>query len=115
MKQLSIELVKNTATMGDAEKWARKARETLQSDAQLSKVLGEAAFAKKDYRYAADVLDTASRELSDDAGLFLLLARSQAELKQVAQAKTSVNRALALPLSPQDKQTAETLAKSLSE
>jgi predicted Zn-dependent protease len=115
MKQLSIELVRNPATVGEAEKWARKARETLSSDAELSKVLGEAAFAKKDYRYAADILGTASTSLSDDGNLFLLLAQSHAELKQVAQARTSLNRALALPLSPQEKQTAETLSKSLSE
>ncbi len=115
MKQLSIELIKNPATIGDAEKWARQARETLSSDAELSKVLGESAFSKKDYRYAADVLNSASKTLTDDGNLFLMLAQSQAELKQIALAKTSVSRALALPLSPQGKQTAEALSKSLTE
>lgn len=114
MKQLAIELVKNPATIGEAEKWAREARLVMPGDAELSKVLGEAAFAKEDYRYAAEVLNSAARTIGDDPGLFLLLARSQEELKQVAQAKDSIKRASALPLSEDQKKEAAEISDRLS-
>jgi predicted Zn-dependent protease len=113
MKQLAIELSRDSAGLVEAEQWARKARETLSDDAELAVVLGAAALGRRDFRYAADILSAASRTLEDDPNLFLLLARSQTELSQVAQARATIEKVRALPLNEEQQRQADVIAASL--
>jgi len=81
-----------------AEKLAREVREAIPDDAEMARVLGATAFARKDFRYAADMLQEASRTLTTDGGLFLLLGQARAQTKQIADARAALNKALSLPL-----------------
>lgn len=96
-----------------AEKLAREVRQVDVNDPEMAKVLGQVAFSRKDYRYAGDMLQEASRNLGSDGELFLLLGRSRAETKQVADARQAINKALSLQLTDAQKRAAQKLLQQL--
>jgi tetratricopeptide (TPR) repeat protein len=112
-RSLATLLAGDAATAGEAEKWARQVREVQANDAEMARVLGVAALARQDHRYAADMLQEAARSLTNDGELFLLLGRARAQNQQAAEARQALNRALALPLTAAQKQQAEALLRQL--
>lgn len=87
-----------------AEKLAREVREVQPNDAEMARVIGVAALARQDFRYAADLLHEASRSLPKDVELLILLGQARAQSDQVAAARQAFNQALALPLSAGQRQ-----------
>lgn len=112
-RSLATLLAKDPATAAEAEKWARQVREVQANDAEMARVLGVAALARKDQRYAADMLQEAARSLTNDGELFLLLGQARAQNQQPAEARQALNRALALSLTAPQKQQAEVLLRQL--
>ena len=109
-RSLAAILSARPGAAAQAEKWAREVREAQPNDAEMARVLGITALARKDYRYAADMLQEAGRALTTDGELFLLLGQARAQNKQVAEARQALNKALTLPLNDaQKKQTQELL------
>jgi Flp pilus assembly protein TadD len=112
-RSLATLLARDSTTAAEAEKWARQAREVQANDAEMARVLGVAALARQDHRYAADMLQEAARSLNNDGELFLLLGQARAQNQQPAEARQALNRALALPLTAPQKQQAEALLQQL--
>lgn len=112
-RSLASLLAQDSATAAEAEKWARQVRQVQSNDAEMARVLGVAALARKDHRYAADMLQEAARSLTNDGELFLLLGQARAQNQQPAEARQALNRALALPLTAPQKQQAEALLRQL--
>jgi len=106
-------LVNQPAGAQRAEKLAREVRESLPNDAEMAKVLGQAAFGRADYPYAADMLQEAARTLTSDGDLLLLLGQTRAQNKQIADARDAINKALTLPLTGPQKQVAQELLQQL--
>jgi tetratricopeptide (TPR) repeat protein len=91
---------------------ATEARESFPNDPELTKTLGVIVFRKADYSRAVTLLKTVRDEADADAELFYYLGISEFHLKNFAESKTSLQRALALNLStPQAADAREVLAK----
>lgn len=112
-RSLALLLVSQAGEVARAEKLAREVRDIQPNDAEMARVLGQVALQRSDFRYAADLLQEASRTLTRDGELFYLLGQARAQNKQVADARQAINKALALPLSDTLKQRAQELLQKL--
>jgi len=74
---------------------ASSAREALRDDASLAKTLGKLSYGRKDYRYAATLLEEALRSSPQDAESLYLLGMSHYQLKAVTASKAALQKALA--------------------
>jgi tetratricopeptide (TPR) repeat protein len=87
--------------LGDDQKafeCATKARETMRDDPQVAKTLGVLCYRRGDYARSTQLLQEGLRKLNDDAESTYYLGMAQYQLKQRAQGKESLQRALALNL-----------------
>ena len=112
-RALALVMAASPGGLEQAEKLARQVRESNPGDAEMAKVLGQAALARNDARYAIDVLLEASRGLPSDGDVFLLLGQARAQAKQVADARQALNKALTLPLNDAQKQRAQQALEQL--
>jgi Flp pilus assembly protein TadD len=88
-----------TDHFGDQKKafdHAAKAREVMTQDAALAKTLGKIAYRRQDYRNAVRFLQESSPKLPDDPELLYFLGMAHYQLKEKAQSKQALGRALAL-------------------
>jgi tetratricopeptide (TPR) repeat protein len=79
---------------------ALKARESFLNDPNLAKALGVLAFHREDYTRAVQLLTESSRKLNDAETLYYL-GMGQYRLKRPQESKQTLEKALALNLSPQ--------------
>lgn len=73
-----------------------KARELLPADPDVGRALGEAAYAKGQYQYAARLLQEVVAKVSDKADVYYYLGMSYQKLKNKDSARTALKRALEL-------------------
>jgi tetratricopeptide (TPR) repeat protein len=96
---------------------AVKARQAYPDDPNVARALGivtyRMASAADDYSRAADLLAESARSQPQDAGLLYYLGMAQYHLKQQAECKSNLNRALALHLSGQSADEARRILKGL--
>ena len=84
-----------------AYNWAMKARESLPDDLELSLLLGQVAFRRGEYDWAARLLEKCDRMRPDDSETLFYLGMCQARQKNSDDARQSLERALSLaPSSP---------------
>jgi len=77
---------------------ATKARESFPADARLARALGILAYRQGDYSRSAQLLSEGARKPDSDAEMLYYLGMAQDRLKQRAQSKETLQRALALGL-----------------
>jgi len=75
---------------------AVKARESFPADARLARALGILAYRQGDYSRSAQLLSESARKAESDGEALGYLGMAQYRLKQTAQSKQSLQRALAL-------------------
>ncbi len=80
--------------------WPRKARESFPEDSRLARALGILAYRQKDYSRSAQLLSESARKADGDAEALYYLGMAQYQLKQRAQSKETLQRALALNVQP---------------
>jgi len=73
-----------------------KARQAFPDDSEVARTLGILAYGRGDAARAAQLLKESSEKRTDDGELFYFLGMSHYKLKQTAQGKDSLKRALAL-------------------
>jgi tetratricopeptide (TPR) repeat protein len=96
MKELARLLVDSTGDTRRAFELALKAREAFPEDSEVARTFGIAAYRQGDFAAAAGALKDASRQRQNDAHLFFHLGMAQARLKQPAEGKRALSRALEL-------------------
>lgn len=74
---------------------ARSAREALRNDASLARTLGKLSYARKDYRYAATLLEEGLKNSPQDAESLYFLGMSHYHLKAVVASRAALQKALA--------------------
>jgi exosortase/archaeosortase family protein len=79
---------------------ATQARESFPEDARLARTLGILAYRQGDYPRSAQLLFQSAREADKDGELLYYLGMAQCQLKQRVQGKESLQRALALDITP---------------
>jgi tetratricopeptide (TPR) repeat protein len=79
---------------------ATQARESLPDDPRLARTLGILAYRQGDYSRAGQLLSESARKTDNDAELLYFLGMAQFQLKQRAQSKATLQRALALNVPP---------------
>ena len=77
---------------------ARQAHEIAPDDVRTTHLLGRLAYATSDYKWAADLLQTAVHQAPNDPGLLYDLAWSYYSLGQVDEAQKNMQSAVVLPL-----------------
>jgi Tfp pilus assembly protein PilF len=97
-KRLAILLAGNKEDDQKTYALAMKARQVFPGDPDLAKVLGVVAFRQGDYARSASLLKESASKLTDDAPVLYYLGMSQYRLKQPAESKKSLQRALDLNL-----------------
>jgi tetratricopeptide (TPR) repeat protein len=97
-KQLAILYSKNPANDARAYPLAVKARVAFPNDASVAEALGIITYRQGDYSRADDLLQESVRQISGDPELLYYLGLTQYHLKQTAESKTTLQRALALNL-----------------
>jgi tetratricopeptide (TPR) repeat protein len=97
-KRLAILLAGNKEDDQKTYALAMKARQVFPGDPDLAKVLGIVAFRQGDYARSASLLKESASKLNDNAPVFYYLGMSQYRLKQPAESKQSLQRALDLNL-----------------
>jgi tetratricopeptide (TPR) repeat protein len=80
---------------------ALKARESFPDDPNLAKAFGILAFRRGDYSRAVQLLKESSQKLNNDAETLYYLGMAQYRLKRPEESKQTLQKALALNLSPQ--------------
>jgi exosortase C (VPDSG-CTERM-specific) len=75
---------------------ATQARESFPADARLARALGILAYRQADYSRSAQLLSDSARNAESDAEMLYYLGMAQYRLKQRAQSKETLQRALAL-------------------
>jgi uncharacterized protein HemY len=80
---------------------ALKARESFPDDPNLTKALGILAFRREDYSRSVQLLKESSQKLNNDAETLFYLGMAQYRLKRLEESKQTLQKALALNLSPQ--------------
>jgi tetratricopeptide (TPR) repeat protein len=111
-KNLAILYAQNLVEPDKAYPIAVKAREAYPDDPQVAKALALILFQRGDYGRAAGLFTSVSGSSSADAQVFYYLGISEFHLKNRAQSKTSLQRALNLNLSgPQATDARQTLAE----
>jgi tetratricopeptide (TPR) repeat protein len=95
--------------------WATKARQTYPQDPQVARTLGILSYKRGDASRAAALLKESAACGKADAQLLFYLGMSQSRLKQSAEAKKSLQDALAANLDPKlDPKLAEEARKTLT-
>jgi tetratricopeptide (TPR) repeat protein len=94
-KQLAALYLEDPGALDKAYEFAVKARKTLPDDPELTRILGEISFQKKEYTRAVQLLQESARKNPLDAKALYYLGASQLQLKQKPQAKEALERALA--------------------
>jgi tetratricopeptide (TPR) repeat protein len=111
-KNLAILYAQNLVDPDRAYPVAVKAREAFPDDPQVAKALAMIFFQRGDYGRAAGLFTSVSGSTSADAQVFYYLGISEFHLKNRAQSKTSLQRALNLNLTgPQATDARQTLAE----
>jgi len=111
-KNLAILYAQNLVEPDKAYPVAVKAREAFPDDPQVAKSLALILFQQGDYLRAADLFNTISGSTTADAELFYCLGISEFRLKNYADSRKSLQRALTLNLSGQQATDArQTLAE----
>jgi tetratricopeptide (TPR) repeat protein len=98
-KQLAILYAKDPNNDARAYPLAVKAREAFPGDPEVARTLGLIVFRQGDYRRAANLLQESARQRNGDAELMYYLGMAQYHLKNRAESKTALQRALDLNLS----------------
>jgi tetratricopeptide (TPR) repeat protein len=98
-RQLAILYAKDPNNDAKAYALAVKARKALPDDPEVAKTLGIIVFRQGDYPRAANLLQESARQKNGDAELMYYLGMAQYHLKNRAESKTSLQRALDLNLS----------------
>ena len=98
-KQLAILYAKDPNNDAKAYALAVKARKAFPDDPEVAKTLGIIVFRQGDYPRAANLLQESARQKNRDAELMYYLGMTQYHLKNRAESKTSLQRALDLNLS----------------
>jgi Tfp pilus assembly protein PilF len=97
-KALAALYADEPATEKKAYDLAVKARQVLPNDIDVAKTLGKLGYRRKDYRYAIQLLQESSRAQAPDAESFYYLGMAHYQLKEKAQSKEALQRALSLNL-----------------
>ena len=97
-KRLAILYAVNPGDNQKAYDLATKARQAFPDDPELAKTFGIIVYRQGDFTRAASLLKECSRRSNDDAELMYYLGMAQRRLKQNAESKESLQRALALHL-----------------
>jgi Flp pilus assembly protein TadD len=98
-KQLAILYTRNPSNDAKAYPLAVKARTAFPGDPAVAKALGLIVFRQGDYSRAATLLQESVRQISGDAELMYYLGMAQYHLKNRAESKTDLQKALDLNLS----------------
>jgi len=98
-KKLAVLYAEDSSNQDRAYALATKARESFPDDSELEKALGIIVFRRGDYIRAANLLKESAVERSSDAELFYYLGAAQYRLKNRAESKVSLQRALSANLS----------------
>jgi Flp pilus assembly protein TadD len=98
-KQLAILYAKDPNNDAKAYPLAVKARDTFPADPEVAKALGLIIFRQGDYSRAANLLQESARQMNGDAELIYYLGMAQYHLKNRAESKAALQRALDLNLS----------------
>jgi Flp pilus assembly protein TadD len=98
-KQLAILYAKDPNNNAQAYALAVKARKAFPGDPEVAKALGIIVFRQGDYPRAANLLQESARQKNGDAELIYYLGMAQYHLKNRAESKISLQRALDLNLS----------------
>jgi len=93
---------------------AKSAHEAAPNDARISQILGRLLYRTGDYKWSLDLLQQASRELSDQPELTYDLARGHYSLGQVADAEAALQRVLQDGVSFAQKDEARRLASMIA-
>jgi len=111
-KNLAVLYAQNLVEPEKAYPLAMKARATFPDDPEVIRALGLIVFEQGDYARTANLLKTVSDSKSADAQLFYCLGISEFHLKNFADSRISLQRALDLKLSGQQAADAQqTLAE----
>jgi tetratricopeptide (TPR) repeat protein len=95
-RNLALLCAEHLGQDGKAYTLATQARESFPEDAPLAKALGILAYRQGDYPRSAQLLSESARKADSDAEALYYLGMAQFRLKQRAQSKETLQRALAL-------------------
>jgi Flp pilus assembly protein TadD len=98
-KQLAILYAKDPNNDAKAYPLAVKARDAFPTDPDVARTLGIIVFRQGDYPRAANLLQESARQRNGDAELMYYLGMAQYHLKNRAESKTALQKALDLSLS----------------
>jgi len=98
-RNLAILYAEDSSNTERAYAFATKARESFPDDSELGKALGIIVFRQGDFARAASLLKRSIAARGADAELFYYLGAAQFRLKNHAESKTSLQRALSINLS----------------
>jgi len=96
MKELARLLMDSAGDHQRAYALATKAREAFPDDPDVARTFGITAYRQGDFTAAARALKEASRQRSTDATLFFHLGMAHLRLKQAAEGRQALSRALEL-------------------
>lgn len=97
-KELARLYADNPATTAQAYDLATKARKTLTDDPELDRILGQLAYARKEYARAIQLLQESGKKNPLDAKSLYFLGLSQIEAKQKPAGRETLNQALSAGL-----------------
>jgi tetratricopeptide (TPR) repeat protein len=97
-RELAILYAADPAKEKTAYDMAMKARNSFPQDPALAKALGRLTFARKDYRSAVRYLSDALAAMPSDAEVLYYIGSSHLQLKDKAQAKSALQKAVAAGL-----------------
>jgi tetratricopeptide (TPR) repeat protein len=98
LKRLAELLAEKPAQTEKAYELAVKARKSLPNDVELARLLARISFARKEYRYAVQLLRETERSAPLDAKSLYYLGASYAALKDVKQSRELLEKAVAAGL-----------------
>jgi tetratricopeptide (TPR) repeat protein len=93
-KRLATSYAQDPSTVADAYDLATKARRTLPDDPELSELLGQLSYEKKEYPRAIQLLQESARKRPLDANSLFYLGMSQLQASQKTEARGVLNQAL---------------------
>ncbi len=93
-KRLAILLTEDSSNDKRAYELAMRAREALPGDFELTRALGIIVYRQGDYARAVNLLKESNRDRNGDAQLMYYLGMAQYQLKQLAESKSTLQRAL---------------------
>jgi Flp pilus assembly protein TadD len=98
IRRLAILFAANPGDNQKAYDLATKARETYRDDPELAKAFGIIVYQQGDFARATSLLKDSLKRSSNDAELLYYLGMAQHSLKQIAESRVSLQRALAANL-----------------